>query len=54
MLLIRPKGKPGPENERLVVSRHGDMYVMGGKFQTRFEHAVTPVKDWPSVSSTNK
>ena len=54
MLLIRPEGKPGPGNETLVVSRHGDMYVMGGKFQTRVEHAVPPVKDWPFVSSTDK
>ncbi len=53
VLVLRPAAK-GPGETHLIVTRHGDVTVMGGEFQEKFEHAVPPVGDWPALLTAHR
>ncbi len=44
--------KPGVTH--LIVSRHGDVTVMGGEFQQHFLHAVPPVSEWSDLLEAHR
>ena len=48
VLLIKSNDK-GNSEEKVLVSRHGDVYMCGGLFQTKLVHAVPPMRDWPFI-----
>ena len=48
VLLIKSKDKRN-QVVKVLVSRPGDVYMCGGLFQQRLEHAVPPVREWPQI-----
>ena len=48
VLLIKSKDKLN-QVVKVLVSRPGDVYMCGGLFQQRLEHAVPPVREWPQI-----
>ena len=48
VLLMRSKDKQNTA-ETALVSMHGDVYMCGGLFQRKLEHAVPPRRDWPAI-----
>jgi hypothetical protein len=50
VLVIRVSGKQrDAENTHIIVAMHGDIVIMAGRFQERFEHSVPPVGDWADL-----
>jgi hypothetical protein len=48
VLVLKPASrKPGAEH--LIVTRSGDVSIMGGEFQKHFLHAVPPVSQWQAL-----
>ena len=48
VLVLKPAAKTKGA-EHLIVTRHGDVSIMGGEFQKHFLHAVPPVSQWPAL-----
>ena len=48
VLLIKAKDRLN-QVVKVLVSRPGDVYMCGGLFQQRLEHAVPPVREWPQI-----
>ena len=48
VLVLRPAPKTQGQTH-LIVTRHGDVSIMGGEFQLHFEHAVPPVSEWSAL-----
>ena len=51
VLVLRPAPRTKGQTH-LIVTRHGDVSIMGGEFQQYFEHAVPPVSAWPALLET--
>jgi hypothetical protein len=48
VLVLKPAAKTQGA-EHLIVTRHGDVSIMGGEFQKHFLHAVPPVSQWAAL-----
>ena len=53
VLVLRPAPKTQGQTH-LIVTRHGDVSIMGGEFQLHFEHAVPPVSEWPALLEVHR
>ena len=53
VLLIRSKDKWN-NVEKVLVSLPGDVYMCGGLFQEKLEHAVPPLRDWHSILARHR
>ncbi len=51
VLVLSPAPKLGGRRS-LVVTRGGDVSIMGGHFQEKYHHAVPPVEHWPGLLDT--
>ena len=53
VLLIKSQDKANP-GVKVLVTLPGDVYVFGGQFQQKFEHAVPPVREWQHILDQHK
>ena len=53
VLLIKSQDKANPV-VKVLVTLPGDVYILGGQFQQKFQHAVPPVREWQHILDQHK